>query len=146
MPACVVVAAVSLVLGGCHRAPAPAARSPVEAGPPPSAVAEAPRTAEACRACNGDFGPHGIDPTPTCLCRTHDPGKRCRGKDDCEAECIGDAGEHEVTQPGPPPLGYRLGRCAEFRTTFGCHTFLPPRGRTPAPVRLDQPAEQLCVD
>jgi hypothetical protein len=105
-----------------------------------------PRTAEACRACNGEFGPHGLDQNPTCNCRTRDAGKRCRGKDDCEAECVGDVGEREVTSQGPPPMGHWVGRCAEFRTTFGCHVFLPPHGGSPAAVRLDQAPEQLCVD
>jgi len=132
-----------MVLTGCHRAPA---RSPSDAGDPTGAASEPPRTPQACRTCNGDFGVHGLNPTPFCLCRTHDAGKRCRGKDDCEAECIGDLDEREVTQPGPHPRGYRLGLCAEFRTTFGCHAFLPPHGPKPAPTRLDQPAEQLCVD
>ena len=36
-------------------------------------------------------------------------GKKCRGKDDCEGECIGDGAEREVTQPGPPPLGFWIG-------------------------------------
>ena len=114
--------------------------------PPPDARSAAPATAEACRACNGDFGVHGLSPTPICLCRTHDAGKRCRGKDECEADCIGDLGEREVTDPGPPPRGAFVGRCAEFRTTFGCHRFLPNRGRSPAPVLLDEPPAELCVD
>jgi hypothetical protein len=123
---------------GCRRTPPPAARSPGEAGPP--------TTAEACRACNGDFGVHGLSPTPTCNCRTRDAGKRCRGKDDCESECVGDLIEREVTDPGPPPRGAFVGRCAEFTTTFGCHRFLPARGPSPAPVPLDDPPAQLCVD
>jgi hypothetical protein len=114
--------------------------------PPPAARSATPATAEACRACNGDFGVHGLDPTPRCLCRTHDAGKRCRGKDECEADCIGDLGEQEVTDPGPPPRGAFVGRCAEFQTTFGCHRLLPDRGRAPAPVRLDEPPAELCVD
>jgi hypothetical protein len=112
------------------------------AAPPPSSAS--PTTEEGCRACNGDFGPHGIDPTPKCLCRTRDAGKKCRGKDDCEAECVADGDEREVTQSGPPPLGFRIGRCAEFRATFGCHVFLPPK--TGQPVRLDVAPEQMCVD
>jgi len=122
----------------CRRTPPPAPRSPAEAGPPP--------TAEACKACNGDFGVHGLSPTPTCNCRTHDAGKRCRGKNDCEAECLGDLIVTEVTDPGPPPRGWFVGRCAEFTTTFGCHRFLPARGPAPAPVRLDELPAELCVD
>jgi|SRR6266540_2500060 len=143
-----VLASVGLIALACCRGSAP----PASAANQPAAAAtgrvvatgEPPTTAEGCRACNGDFGPHGIDQTPRCNCRTHDAGKPCRGKPDCEGECIGDLGQREVTSAGPPVMGFRLGRCAEFRTTFGCHTFLPPAPA--APIPLDQPAEQLCVD
>jgi len=125
---------------GCARKPAQKAEAGQVAAAPPAT----PTTEEGCRACNGVWGQHGIDPTPKCICRTHDGGRKCRGKDDCEAECVGDAGEQELTQPGPPPLGFRLGRCAELRTTFGCHVFLPPK--TTTPVRLDEAPQQMCVD
>lgn len=132
-----IVLGVGLAGGGCARKPAQKAEAGQVAAAPPT-------TEEGCRACNGDFGAHGIDPTPKCLCRTKDAGKKCRGKDDCEAECVADGGEREVTQPGPPPLGFWLGRCAEFRATFGCHTFLPPKSGKP--VRLDEALPQMCVD
>lgn len=134
-----VTLAAVLAGGACARKPAQKA----EAGQVAAAPAN-PTTAEGCRACNGDFGPHGIDPTPKCICRTKDGGKTCRGKDDCEAECIGDGGEREVAQPGPPPRGFWVGRCAELRTSFGCHVFLPPKSGQP--VRLDVAPEQMCVD
>ena len=126
---------------GCTRKPAQKAEAGQVAAP---LATRTPTTEEGCRACNGVFGQHGIDPTPRCVCRTKDAGSKCRGKDDCEGECIGDGGEREVTQPGPPPLGFWLGRCAELRTTFGCHVFLPTKSATP--VRLDQAPEQMCVD
>ena len=134
--------ALALVLVGCCKSSAPPAKAPNQTVAQTAAIT----TADGCKACNGDFGPHGIDSTPTCNCRTRDAGKRCRGKDDCEAECIGDLGDHEVTSPGPPRMGHRLGRCADFRTSYGCHVFLPPHGASPAPVPLDQAPEQLCVD
>jgi hypothetical protein len=144
-------ALAAMSAAGCHRGTG--TRAPNEAGgsggaPHRAANAGAlpPDTAEGCRACNGDFGVHGLAPTPFCNCRTHDAGKRCRGKDDCESECVGDDGEREVVDPGPPPRGHRLGRCAEFRTMFGCHAFLPPHGAAPALVRLDQEPEEICVD
>jgi hypothetical protein len=134
------VVAAALAGGGCTRKPAQKAEAGQVAAPPPTT----PMTEEGCRACNGVFGQHGIDPTPKCLCRTKDGGKTCRGKDDCEAECVADGGERQVTQPGPPQLGFWLGRCAEFRATFGCHTFLPPKSEQP--VRLDVELQQMCVD
>jgi hypothetical protein len=129
--------------GGCAKKPAQRAEAGQVNGQVASPLAT-PTTEDGCRACNGVFGQHGIDPTPRCMCRTKDAGKKCRGKDDCEGECIGDGAEREVTQPGPPPLGFRLGRCAELRTTFGCHVFLP--AKSAQPVRLDQAPEQMCVD
>ena len=128
-----------LTAAGCARKPAQKA----EAGQVAAPLAT-PTTEEGCRACNGKWGIHGIEQTPTCLCRTHDVGRRCRGKDECEGDCLGDAGEREVTQPGPPARGFWVGRCSEFHVTFGCHVFLAPRAGEP--VRLDVPAEQLCAD
>jgi len=143
--AAVVVMLVGALAGaGCARKPAQKSEAGQLAAAPATAPAATPTTEEGCRACNGDFGPHGIDQTPRCLCRTKDAGRACRGKDDCEGECIADGGEREVTQPGPPPLGFWKGRCAEFRTSFGCHVFLPPKSAQP--VRLDVALEQMCVD
>jgi hypothetical protein len=137
------VAAVGFVAAlaafGCSKKPA----SKAEAGQVTAAPAS-PTTEEGCRACNGVFGPQGVDPNPRCVCRTKDAGKKCRGKADCEGDCIGDLGDKEVTEPGPPPKGYWIGRCAEMRTTFGCHVFLP--GRATAPVPLDDQPHQMCVD
>ena len=128
-----------LTVAGCARKPAQRA----EAGQVAAPLAT-PTTEEGCRACNGVFGQHGIEPTRRCICRTGDAGKKCRGKDDCEGQCIGDGGDREVTQPGPPPLGFWIGRCGELRTTFGCHVFLPPKSAEP--VRLDEAPQQLCAD
>jgi hypothetical protein len=138
--------AMAAAWSGCCRSSMPAAKSPNPAAPGAASAAEPPQTAEGCRACNGEFAVHGLAQTPTCNCRTGDMGKRCRGKEDCEGECIGDQGDREVTSPGPPVMGHRVGRCAEFRTSFGCHVFLPPRGPSPAPVALDETPEQICVD
>ena len=142
----VTVAAIALAVGcagsGCARKPAQKAEAGQVAAPLATPVT--PTTEEGCKACNGVFGQHGIEPTPRCVCRTKDGGRKCRGKDDCEGECLADGGEQEVTQPGPPPLGFRLGRCAELRATFGCHVFLPPKSATP--VRLDLAPEQMCAD
>src|SRR6478672_5340408 len=125
----------ALAAFGCAKKPA----SKAEAGQvtaAPAAAAPSPTTEEGCRACNGTWGPQGIDPNPRCLCRTNDAGKKCRGKDDCEGQCLGDLGDREVTEAGPPPKGYWIGRCGETRTTFGCHVFL--EGKPTAPVNLDE--------
>jgi hypothetical protein len=52
--------------------------------------------------------------------------------------CLGDAGEKEVTDPGPPRHGNLIGRCAEFTTTLGRHRFL--EGDPSGPVRVDEVA------
>ena len=129
--------------GGCAcRRSSTGASGPAGSSPAPAPRAEATDEAR-CRACKGQFGPHGIDPTPRCICGTSDAGRRCRAKEDCEGDCVADAGEREVVDPGPPPRGHFLGRCSPLRTTFGCHHFLGPRA---GPVRLDVAPEQLCVD
>ena len=140
------LAVILAVTGGCtaRKGTAPVDAKAPAAKPATAAAFVPPTTEEGCRSCNGKFGVHGLATTPTCLCRTHDPGRRCRGKDECEGDCLGDAGEREVTQPGPPPLGFWVGRCSEFHATFGCHVFLPSRAGEP--VRLDVPADQLCAD
>lgn len=148
--AVVMALALTAGLGGaaCARKPAHNTEAGQVAAPGSAARASAsptvPTTEEGCRACNGVFGPHGIDPAPRCVCRTKDAGKKCHGKADCEGDCIGDLGDREVTAPGPPPRGFWVGRCAEMRTTFGCHIML--EAKPAAPVRLDEAPQQLCVD
>ena len=137
-----VVFAAALCGAGCAKKPASKAEAGQIAAAPTTPTT--PTTEDGCRACNGVWGPHGIEPTPRCVCRTKDAGRTCRGKDDCEGDCIGDLGEREVTQPGPPPLGFRVGHCSEMRTTFGCHVFLS--AKSAAPVRLDEEPAKLCVD
>src|ERR1041385_3854071 len=120
-----------LLVGGCTRKPAQKAEAGQVAAAPAATSTTTPTTEDGCRACNGVWGQTGISETARCVCRTKDAGRKCRGKDDCEGDCIGDLGDREVTQPGPPPLGFRVGRCSEMRTTFGCHVFLSAKSETP---------------
>ena len=141
------VAAVVFVGGlagfGCAKKPASKAEDGQVAAAPATA-STTPTTEDGCRACNGVWGPHGISETPRCVCRTKDAGSKCRGKDDCEGDCIGDLGDKEVTEVGPPPRGFWIGRCSEMRTTFGCHVRLEA---TPgAPVSLVDELHQICAD
>ena len=144
----VVALALAAGLAGatCARKPAHNTETGQVAAVPnrPDPPSPTPTTEQGCRACNGVFGPHGIDPAPRCVCRTKDAGKKCHAKADCEGDCIGDLGDREVTQPGPPPLGFWIGRCSEMRTTFGCHILLPAKPATQ--VRLDEAPTKLCVD
>lgn len=157
------LAAAILLLSACKspqqaREPAPSANGRsapnANAGFPPSASAESvPLTRSAgadpaaeCKAtCNGEFGQHGLNPTPQCLCRTHDVGKQCESSGECEGQCIGDASLTRVVEPGPPKRGYYVGRCSEFRTTFGCSPLLP-KAKPAAPQALDAPLPTVCID
>lgn len=107
-----------------------------------------PRTADACKSCQGKWGVHGLAEEPSCNCRTRDAGKRCRDKADCEGECvIGEPPESEVTAPGPPPRGFLVGRCSTVVTVFGCHRFLERRTLARGPVVLDGSLpDETCVD
>jgi hypothetical protein len=79
-----------------------------------------------------------------CLCRTHDAGRDCRARTDCEGECVLDPVRGEVVEPGPPERGYFVGRCAEFVKTFGCQRLLAEKPS--APVVLSEPPPQICID
>jgi hypothetical protein len=102
-------------------------------------------TPEACRACNGAWGPHGRVQKESCLCRTKDAGKLCKSKSDCESQCVAsDPPNAEIVERGPPPKGFFLGHCHEFVTFFGCGRLL--RDSSPAPAPLDQPPARICID
>jgi len=104
-----------------------------------------PTTPEACRACNGDWGPHGRAQLEGCVCRTKDAGKPCKSKRDCESQCVASEPPNaEIVDKGPPPKGFFLGHCHEFVTFFGCGRLLRDGGSAVAP--LDEPPARICVD
>src|SRR5216110_3273672 len=104
------LAALALTTG-CHRK---------EDRPPAAGLtAKPPSTASECKACNGEWGVHGLVQVESCLCRTHDSGRRCRDGAECEGECIAQPGAVEVVDPGPPRRGYFVGKCSEFDHLFG---------------------------
>jgi hypothetical protein len=117
-----------------------------QARPPAAGPAPAPQDEVACRACHGQWGPHGLTQEPSCLCRTHDAGKSCHDGLDCEGACVIVDARTEVTNPGPPPRGYFLGRCTEYDHLYGCHRFLEDGAHARGPVTLDEPVPELCVD
>jgi hypothetical protein len=104
------------------------------------------KTRDACAACNGQWGRHGIAETESCNCRTADKGKICRDGRDCGGECIVDPALFEVVETGPPVRGRFRGRCSEFVTAFGCNALLSDGAANAQPVPKDQPPEELCVD
>jgi len=82
----------------------------------------------------------------SCLCPTVDGGKRCRDGVECQGECVTDGAEHEVTAAGPPALGFFVGKCSRFRTTYGCHRVIATGALQAGPVPLDQPPTEICAD
>ena len=106
-----------------------------------------PNNREACERCGGLWGKHGIAETEGCICRTKDGGKTCTSANDCEGACIvDDEASFEVVQPGDPPLGVFVGRCADYQTTFGCYRVAPPRNGEEPGLPEDQAARDICVD
>ena len=135
----IVFALMLLVLPGCCHRTAPRSAPPAAA----SASRPPPRTQAECKACNGEWGPHGLLQVTSCLCRTIDAGKRCHRRVDCQGMCVaGEDVEREVVEAGPPVRGYFVGRCAEFQPLFGCMRVLEQTGPGP----LGEPPAMLCID
>jgi hypothetical protein len=103
------------------------------------------RELKLCAACNGEWGTHGISQFESCNCRTNDKGKVCRDGNDCQGQCVGDEGESVIVEPGPPALGYFIGVCSEFVTTFGCHRIVRD-GASSQLADLTEPPYVLCWD
>ena len=144
-----VLAPLFLVLAGCcaHDAAPPAVAPAAQSAPAARAVGGGePTSAEGCRACGGQWAIHGLIQEPSCLCPTSDAGKRCRDGGECQGQCLADDGEREVTAPGPPARGYFVGKCARFRSTFGCHRPIARGALAAGPVVLDEPPTQICAD
>jgi hypothetical protein len=105
-----------------------------------------PRNAAECRRCKGEWGVHGLLQVESCLCRTHDAGKRCRDGYECEGECVVDDGKTEVVDRGPPPRGFFIGKCSEFDHLFGCMKLLMDGTLAEGPTRLDERPADVCID
>jgi hypothetical protein len=143
--AAISVLSLFVLAAGCaHDAP-PAPAIPPTAAAPTAANGE-PATAEGCMACGGEWAAHGMRQTMSCLCPTADGGKRCRDGVECQGECVTDGADHEITAPGPPALGFFVGTCSRFRTTYGCHRVIASGALQAGPVPLDQPPTEICTD
>lgn len=125
----------------------------VPQAPLPTVVPQAPpSTVDACRACNGDWGMHGlsdtISQTESCDCRTNDGGKRCTDGIDCQGMCVANADNpaYDVVDIGPPARGFLVGRCSEFVTAFGCNALIDAGARDDGPVFVAAAPPVLCVD
>jgi len=96
-----------------------------------------------CKACQGDWGPHGILQLEGCVCRARDRGRVCYDGDACEGYCLFD----HIEKLGHG-LGRNAGKCSEFIGGFGCISYLqhgesklPPR-----PLAELGPTASLCAD
>jgi hypothetical protein len=132
--------ALALSLSGfaCHRD---------GSSPPPAAgPRKTPQNEAECRACNGKWGVHGMLEVSSCLCPTRDAGKACKDGLDCEGECEVVDGKVEITEPGPPPRGYFVGRCTAFDHVFGCRKLLMDGTVARGPASLDEALTEMCID
>jgi hypothetical protein len=111
-----------------------------------AAERQRPATKEACAACQGKWGRHGLADAESCLCRTKDGGRPCLDGAECQGQCVARDGDFVVVQKGPPPRGHYKGKCSEFDTTFGCHRFVPAGARKRGPLPAEEAADQLCYD
>jgi len=111
-----------------------------------TAAPERPKTREACQACQGKWGIHGLAEVETCICKTRDSGRACRDGSDCQGQCLAEANGFVVVDKGPPPKGYYRGRCSEFDTTFGCNLMIPEGASKKGPQVAEDAAEQICID
>jgi hypothetical protein len=111
----------------------------VYAGEPPVRIT----TREACDACRGDWGPHGLAMRIGCICRTSDAGRECLDDLDCEATCVPTA-LREV--PGRGKI--RVGKCAAEEVTFGCQDHIPAgtAAEGPQPRLTSFAGATTCID
>jgi hypothetical protein len=128
------------------RKPAPRPALPDSEAKATAVVAERPKSREACAACQGRWGVHGLAEVETCICKTRDSGRACRDGSDCEGQCLADEKGFVVVDKGPPAKGYYRGRCSEFDTTFGCHHMIPEGASKRGPQLAEDAAEQICID
>jgi hypothetical protein len=124
----------------------PAPPQHTSTAPSASRVKPPPQAEKDCRACNGEWGIHGLAQTPSCNCRMKDAGKRCRDGTECQGLCIGaDTPERQVVDKGPPARGFFVGRCSKFETVYGCYRPIED-GASARPVDLTEPPNMICAD
>jgi hypothetical protein len=144
------IALAAVMALGCRKPTAPPPARP-DSEAKAAALAsgggsERPRTKEACDACQGKWGVHGLADVAMCICKTRDSGRSCRDGSDCEGQCLAEAGGFVVVEKGPPPKGYFRGKCSDFDTTFGCHPTIPEGASKKGPQLAEDAAEEICID
>jgi hypothetical protein len=131
---------------GCRKAAPPPALPDSEAKAQLASAGDRPQTKEACDACQGRWGIHGLAEVPMCNCKTRDSGRTCRDGADCEGQCLAETNGFVVVQKGPPAKGYFRGHCSEFETTFGCYPTIPEGASKKGPQLAEDAAEEICID
>jgi hypothetical protein len=151
---------LSLGGGGCGSGAPEGATSPAassQLGPrsvartshlsPQDPPTSRPSTKEACDACQGLWGAHGIEADETCICKADDEGTECLDGDACRGECLlNDDAEFHVMDQGNPPRGYYKGHCASYDTTFGCFRHIPADIGSQLPLTPEEAGPFICVD
>lgn len=150
------IAALSVLLSvGCCKNTKPPAMANAEttessaqsiqtAGLP---AGSSPSTKQACDACNGKWGKHGIAEQETCICKTKDAGKVCHDGTECTGQCLAtDDAAFDVKEKGPPAKGYWRGKCSDYDTTFGCNRVIPAGAKSRPPLSKEDAADNLCID
>ncbi len=109
----------------------------------------------ACRACSGQWGVHGLSGVESCNCQTRDAGQECRDGNECEGQCLYERSE-EIRKASQSCSGgtcnvtlraVRLvGRCAPYRVTFGCHSYVPDGESERAPRIGAVHVPYVCAD
>jgi hypothetical protein len=109
-----------------------------------------------CRACRGDWGPHGLVGLEGCICRAKDAGKVCRDGRDCEGECVFQRAEvvrkerRQCNAQGvctvSPALGRAVGKCSEKIGDFGCASLIDVGASDLPPQSLPLQRSQICRD
>jgi hypothetical protein len=146
LPGISILSLVALLFACAHNSAPPAAAPARAATAGTTAANGEPATEEGCSACGGEWAAHGMRGTMSCLCPTPDGGKQCRDGVECQGQCVTDGADHEVTVAGPPALGFFVGKCSRFRTTYGCHRVIAAGALQAGPVPLDQPPTEICAD
>jgi hypothetical protein len=148
-----IIFAMSMLTMSCTAAVGlPAGDDGAMSTSPQEVVQQSPSTADACRACHGDWGVHGLSDatsqTESCNCGTNDGGKRCTDGTDCQGMCVAnsDNPEYDAVDSGPPARGFLVGRCSYFVTVYGCNALVESGARDAGPASVAEPPPVLCVD
>jgi hypothetical protein len=99
------LALAATIASGCTKPEAPLA-----------AKLELPRTATACLAARGNWGPQGLFQIVGCSMKTADGGKTCTDSDQCQGTCL--APDRAISGT------HVIGRCSDHEPLFGTFNYV----------------------